>query len=184
MSDIHDSAELTKLANQLLEGTQFMHEAGIAHCDLKPDNLALSDDGQLYILDYSLSHWLSENDGKAKGYRGTPGWTAPEVGSGSGFYSLKYADVWACGKIINYLAGLVGGLDSRLPICNVAAQLMHPVPEQRMSLTAAVDLIAGPHTQGIRRLSPSPLAKRFRRGSDPLISAEPKKYSRFTLRIR
>jgi protein-serine/threonine kinase len=37
---------------QLVEGLQFLHSHGIAHCDLKLDNLLMDDDFRLKITDF------------------------------------------------------------------------------------------------------------------------------------
>src|SRR5271155_6090061 len=44
-----------EMAAQVAEGLSKAHEAGIAHRDLKPDNLMLSHDGFVKILDFGLA---------------------------------------------------------------------------------------------------------------------------------
>lgn len=56
----------------------FMHNSGVVHMDLKPDNLTLDEHSQPVIIDYGCA--LSLRAGKlVKFPMGTPGYTSPEV---------------------------------------------------------------------------------------------------------
>ncbi|MHB2020188.1 MAG: serine/threonine-protein kinase [Candidatus Xenobia bacterium] len=76
--------QAVSLTWQLLVGLQVIHEAGIVHRDLKPDNLFLSQDGSLKILDFSLAHvratpTRATNQLTRTGtLMGTPSYVAPE----------------------------------------------------------------------------------------------------------
>ncbi|TDL13177.1 kinase-like protein, partial [Rickenella mellea] len=89
---------------QLIRGVTFLHENGVAHGDLKPDNILIDPTTRrLVIIDFSLSTRFDGTDDWVEGYSGTPGWTAPEVGEYGGFskpYRATLADRWACGKLI------------------------------------------------------------------------------------
>ncbi|KAF9911861.1 Serine/threonine-protein kinase plk2 [Linnemannia zychae] len=65
---------------QLASGLKFIHEAGIIHCDLKPQNILVAAGMQLKISDFGLSEDL-EVASKRRSHRraGTPGYWAPEV---------------------------------------------------------------------------------------------------------
>src|SRR5579863_10608744 len=47
--------KVIEIAAQVAEGLAKAHEAGIAHRDLKPDNLMISSDGFVKILDFGLA---------------------------------------------------------------------------------------------------------------------------------
>ncbi|KAH9064428.1 kinase-like domain-containing protein [Lactarius vividus] len=101
------------LQYQLLEGVWFLHEHGIAHLDLKPDNLVVgytsvsSSQPKLSIIDYGVSTHAEGEGTLLEGYHGTRDWSAPEVedaGTGtSKKYSAVLADRWSCGRVLWYI---------------------------------------------------------------------------------
>jgi serine/threonine protein kinase len=44
-----------KYFRQLIIGVSYLHSVGVAHRDIKPDNLLIGCDGQLKIADFGLS---------------------------------------------------------------------------------------------------------------------------------
>ena len=65
------------LRNQFLEGVWFLHERGIAHLDLKPENVLLgytdsSPLPRLSIIDFGISVRVESEETMVEGFRGTP----------------------------------------------------------------------------------------------------------------
>ena len=66
---------------QLISAVDYCHSRGIAHCDIKPDNLLLDDAGNLKVSDFGLSALPDQlrQDGLLHTSCGTPAYVAPEV---------------------------------------------------------------------------------------------------------
>lgn len=106
---IHMSPELAAdeadcLFKQLMRGVKYLHEVGVAHCDLKPENLLLTAEGCLKISDFGCGECIrksSDDDGCVQmlsGVRGSTPFIAPEEYTDEEFDG-RAADVWACGII-------------------------------------------------------------------------------------
>lgn len=79
---------------QMVKGILFLHQNGICHRDIKPDNILFSDEKKLKITDFSLA----DNFFTLEGVCGTPGYMAPEI-----FHQEKYnekIDVFSLGVVL------------------------------------------------------------------------------------
>jgi serine/threonine protein kinase len=56
----------------------YLHGKGIAHRDLKLENILVDQDGFLQVIDYGLAKMLPE-DQEATSFCGTPEYLAPEM---------------------------------------------------------------------------------------------------------
>ncbi|PKI56447.1 hypothetical protein CRG98_023185, partial [Punica granatum] len=145
---------------QLVGALRFCHENGVAHRDIKPQNLLLDQSGALKVSDFGLSALPERltNDGLLHTACGTPSYTAPEVLERKGYDGPK-ADAWSCGVILFLLlAGYLPFEDSNLaalykktnardyhfpewfskPAKTLTYRLLDPNPNTRMSLEALV----------------------------------------------
>ncbi|KAM7485261.1 hypothetical protein LguiA_001270 [Lonicera macranthoides] len=101
---------------QLVSTLRFCHQNGIAHRDLKPQNLLLDESNNLKVSDFGLSALPEQlNNGLLHTACGTPAYTAPEVVRRKG-YDGAQADAWSCGVILFvFLSGSLPFDDSNLP---------------------------------------------------------------------
>ena len=97
---------------QLLAGVAHCHKRGVAHRDLKLENVLLTSTGVVKVIDFGLSHvYPRDADGRPdrstalKECCGSKSYAAPEVLSGRG-YDGPPADMWSCGIcLFGMLAG-------------------------------------------------------------------------------
>jgi len=90
-------ADARKYFRQLVSAVKYLHELGIAHRDIKPDNILLDADGQLQLADFGeatlFRHGVREQF--MMNVRGTEAYMAPEIFSQDA-YRAPAADIWAC----------------------------------------------------------------------------------------
>jgi serine/threonine protein kinase len=90
---------LVDYARQLCAGLQYLHNHGVVHRDIKPDNILLGNDDVVYLADFGVSDTLGDDNCMA-GNRGTKAFFAPEllgVDVVGADLDGKAADVWAMG---------------------------------------------------------------------------------------
>ena len=83
---------------QLINGVEYIHSKGVAHRDLKLENLLLSEGKLIKIIDFGLSH---EYDGTIllRTKCGSPSYASPEIIRGEPYDGFKI-DIWCCGIIL------------------------------------------------------------------------------------
>lgn len=56
--DTIDDFSIRNIAIKLIQNLKFMHKHGVCHCDIKPDNIMMTEDyANTYLIDYGLSRY-------------------------------------------------------------------------------------------------------------------------------
>ncbi|CAN6916390.1 unnamed protein product [Brassica oleracea] len=154
-------SEARRYFQQLVSALTFCHREGIAHRDVKPQNLLLDKEGNLKVSDFGLSALPEDrrSTGMLHTACGTPAYTAPEVIAHRDYDGAK-ADSWSCGVFLYVLlAGHVPFNDSHIvlmyrkiqgrdykfpnwiskPARSIIYRLLDPNPATRMSIEAVTE---------------------------------------------
>ena len=99
---------------KICEAISYSHSAGIIHCDLKPENIRVSQYGEVQVCDWGLAKYIDDPDEEnnnqsppRKGYyatmdgiiKGTPGYMSPEQASGENSLKDERSDIYSLGAI-------------------------------------------------------------------------------------
>jgi signal peptidase I len=85
---------------QVCEVIGYLHNKGMVHRDISPDNIMLTDEGHIKLIDFGTLHDLSMIAGKKAGKEGKFGFTPKEQWDGN---PVPQSDVFAIGATTYYL---------------------------------------------------------------------------------
>ena len=83
---------------QLINGIEYLHRKGIVHLDLKPENLLLTKNNILKIIDFDLCNYYDKNNLLTTSC-GSLGYAPPEVIYEKNYDGIK-VDIWNTGIIL------------------------------------------------------------------------------------
>ncbi len=89
--------EVLYIIQRLALVLKYCHEIGIAHRDIKSDNILIDDCNNMMLIDFAFSN-SSLSGKKVENYCGTPSYMAPELIQKQP-HCPKKADVWALGVV-------------------------------------------------------------------------------------
>ena len=100
---------------EILEGLQYLHERGVSHHDIKPDNIGFDDNMHAKIFDFGLCEdsMFDKSTIKCGNACGTPYFFAPEVMTCDEYDGAK-SDIWSFGVTFYYM------VTGRLPYPNMS----------------------------------------------------------------
>jgi transcriptional regulator with AAA-type ATPase domain/serine/threonine protein kinase len=93
-----------EVAERMLDALQFAHGKGLLHRDVTPENLFLTKNGRLKLLDFGLCRALEHSGCTAfvtgSGVLGTPGFLAPEQARAEWAKLDARSDLWSLGATL------------------------------------------------------------------------------------
>ncbi|MEO8494910.1 MAG: serine/threonine-protein kinase [Planctomycetota bacterium] len=98
----------SKIAEQMALSLGHMHEKGWVHCDVKPDNFLLNDEGVIKLIDFTIARraatgMIARMFGRQKVIRGTRSYMSPEQIRGKPLDGR--ADIYSLGCVLFELLG-------------------------------------------------------------------------------
>ena len=119
-----DLSEAREIAAQFLAGLEAIHNAGLVHRDVKPENLMMTRSGRVVLMDFGIAKGLAE--GLTGTVSGTPAYMAPEQARGEAREAR--ADVFSAGVVLAEMIS-PGGLKSFEARQQIWQGIHHEPPE-------------------------------------------------------
>ena len=141
-------ARLVHVLSQVCAGLGAAHDKGVVHRDLKLDNVFLTEDGTVKLVDFGVSKFLDQIDGASLMTRtgttlGTPFYMSPEQAQGKKSVDAR-ADIYALGVIaFKLLTGQHPFEDESYPmlVLKICTEPPPPVTRYRADVPPALEAV-------------------------------------------
>jgi serine/threonine protein kinase len=183
-----------RIGAQIADALAAMHEQGMAHRDVKPGNILVTDTGIAKLADFGVARWADVTVTDSGNVGGTPGYLAPEVADGHEarapadvfslgatlFAAVEGGSPWGDGErgpfaqLRRAATGEVAPMERAGPLAPVLTELMRKAPADRPTALAAKSLledITGDTIPVLPMSSTPPPQPRSRKRRLALISA-------------
>ncbi|MGN6109171.1 MAG: serine/threonine-protein kinase [Kofleriaceae bacterium] len=155
-----------ELLDPVLAALAFAHERGVLHRDLKPNNVFITVDDRVKVLDFGVALSLDVDPGPVTRAAGTPGYMAPEQRDGRD--QDARTDVWAAALLLVECvlgrrpdeagaARAVDELEAPAAVRRVLARALAADPAERPSSAAS---LRGALARAAGRHAPTPPLRR------------------------
>jgi len=123
-------AEIARIIAQVGDGLDYAHKKGVIHRDVKPSNIMLAQNGDVYITDFGISKLV---EGTAQftgsGIVGTPDYVSPEQALGQ---PIDYrSDIYSLGIVLYQMATGDVPFHAETPMAVIIKHINDPLPLPR-----------------------------------------------------
>ncbi|MBX7165883.1 MAG: protein kinase [Pirellulales bacterium] len=127
--------EACRCVRQIAGGLDHAHRRGVIHRDLKPQNLMVTPQGRVKILDFGLGRYMRERNQTPRLTRdrqmlGTPNYVAPEQARNARSADIR-SDLYSLGCVFYYLLAGVPPFSGQHPLEIVTKHQEAPPPDIR-----------------------------------------------------
>ncbi|KIY73363.1 kinase-like protein [Cylindrobasidium torrendii FP15055 ss-10] len=139
--------EIRLMAAELICGLDALHQKGCFHCDIKPDNIMVTETGHIALVDFGIAEVPKKTSILPAAIRGTPEYMAPEIHDEKSYDGAK-ADIYSAGVVIhemyvgskqafgsgNVVRLDVKGMDRNAAARNLIVGMLAVTPKARLSI--------------------------------------------------
>lgn len=127
-------SEAKNIFDYVCRGLHYAHSQDIIHCDLKPGNIMIKEDGTAKVMDFGVAKKSIENQSGARTVAGTPAYMAPEQQKG---FMRKQSDVYSLALCL--YEALVGQVPWSVKGFDIATKKIYPASKLAPAIPTAVD---------------------------------------------
>ncbi len=127
-------SEAKQIFDYVCRGLHYAHSQDIIHCDLKPGNIMICENGSAKVMDFGVAKKSMEEDTGARTVAGTPAYMAPEQQKG---FMRKQSDVYSLALCL--YEALVGQVPWSVKGFDIATKRVYPPSRLVPGIPVAVD---------------------------------------------
>jgi serine/threonine protein kinase len=122
--------EGARIIGHVASALQFAHEAGVVHRDVKPSNILIDKEGNVWLSDFGFAH-VRDSTLSLTGSAviGTPAYMAPEQIRGEGVTTAT--DLYSLGVVLYQISTGKLPYDAEMPIAIAVKHASEPLPRPR-----------------------------------------------------
>lgn len=129
-------SEAKRIFSYVCRGLHYAHSQDIIHCDLKPGNIMIKEDGSAKVMDFGVAKKSMENQTGARTVAGTPAYMAPEQQKG---FMRKQSDVYSLALCL--YEALVGQVPWSVKGFDIATKKIYPASKAAPGIPPEVDQV-------------------------------------------